>query len=127
MLRSKPPGSQTGRAGCIYLSVSTGVEDSIPEKGKRTYGLDWFYNGSANRTQKGLEISVIAVVDVTSHRAYSLSVQQTPANLGERRSKSCPPSVERQTIEQVRQMLQHAIPLHRGTKTRGPDANTMSR
>jgi hypothetical protein len=78
----------------------------VPKSGKQTYGLDWFYNGSANRTQKGLEISVIAVVDVTNHRAYSLSVQQTPANSGERRRPSCRPSVERQTIERVRQMLE---------------------
>jgi hypothetical protein len=35
----------------------------IPKSGKTTYGLDWFYNGSANRSQKGLEISVIAVID----------------------------------------------------------------
>lgn len=36
----------------------------IPKSGKATYGLDWFYNGSANRTEQGLEISVIAVIDV---------------------------------------------------------------
>lgn len=78
----------------------------VPKSGKQTYGLDWFYNGSANRTQKGLEISVIAVVDVTRHRAYSLSVQQTPVQITERHSQSCCPSVNRQTIEGVRQMLQ---------------------
>lgn len=58
-----------------------GVMDAsfCPKSGKHTYGLDWFYNGSASRTQKGLEISVIAVVDVAQQRAYTLSVQQTPA------------------------------------------------
>jgi len=50
----------------------------IPKSGKKTYGLDWFYNGSASRSEKGLEISVIAVVDVAAHRRYTLSVQQTP-------------------------------------------------
>ena len=50
----------------------------IPKSGKKTYGLDWFYNGSASRSEKGLEISVIAVVDVAAHRGYTLSVQQTP-------------------------------------------------
>lgn len=89
-------------------AVQIGAMDCsfVPKSGKRTYGLDWFYNGSANRPQKGLEVSVIAVVDVRSHRAYSLSVQQTPAHLGERRNKPCPPPVERQTIEWVRQRLQ---------------------
>jgi DDE superfamily endonuclease len=53
----------------------------IPKSGKATYGLDWFYNGSANRPEKGLEISVIAVIDVDAHRGYSLSVKQTPGQL----------------------------------------------
>jgi hypothetical protein len=47
----------------------------IPKSGKQTYGLDWFYNGSTSRTEKGLEISVI---DVVAHQGYPLSVQQTP-------------------------------------------------
>jgi hypothetical protein len=51
----------------------------IPKSGKQTYGLDWFYNGSASRTEKGLELSVIAVIDVAAHQGYTLSVQQTPA------------------------------------------------
>jgi hypothetical protein len=29
----------------------------IPKSGKRTYGIDYFYNGSASRTETGLEIS----------------------------------------------------------------------
>jgi hypothetical protein len=89
-------------------AVQIGAMDCsfVPKSGKQTYGLDWFYNGSASRTQKGLEISVIAVVDVTNHRAYSLSVQQTPANIGKRPSQPCPPAVDRPTLERVRQMLQ---------------------
>lgn len=51
----------------------------IPKRGKQTYGLDWFYNGSASRTEKGLEISVISVIDVVAHQGYTLSVQQTPS------------------------------------------------
>jgi DDE superfamily endonuclease len=62
-------------------AIVIGVMDAsfCPKSGKRTYGLDWFYNGSASRTQKGLEVSVIAVVDIAQQRAYTLSVQQTPA------------------------------------------------
>jgi hypothetical protein len=30
----------------------------IPKSGKQTPGLDWFYNGSASRTERGLEISL---------------------------------------------------------------------
>lgn len=53
----------------------------LPKSGKATYGLDWFYNGSASRSEKGLEISVIAVIDVAAHRGYTLSMQQTPPTL----------------------------------------------
>ena len=52
----------------------------IAKSGKRTYGIDYFYNGSASRAEKGLEISAMAVVDVNQKQGYSLSVQQTPAN-----------------------------------------------
>ena len=53
----------------------------IPKSGKGTAGVDWFYNGSHSRAEKGLEISVLAVVDVVARRAYTLSVQQTPARV----------------------------------------------
>jgi len=43
----------------------------LPKSGKATDGLDWFYNGSASRSEKGLELSVIAVVDVAAHRGYT--------------------------------------------------------
>lgn len=80
----------------------------VPKSGKKTYGLDWFYNGSASRSQKGLEISVIAVIDVAAHRGYSLSVQQTPPAL--RDVKTTVPvqvkGITWKTIEQVQQMLQ---------------------
>jgi hypothetical protein len=54
----------------------------IPKSGKKTHGLDWFYHGSASRSEKGLEISTIVVIDVAARQAYTLSVQQIPANLG---------------------------------------------
>jgi DDE superfamily endonuclease len=52
----------------------------IPKSGKATYGLDRFYNGKASRSEPGLEISTIAVVDVAASLGYALSVQQTPAS-----------------------------------------------
>ena len=50
----------------------------IPKSGKATYGLEYFYNGGAGRTEKGLEISVLSIVDVEEKQGYTLSVQQTP-------------------------------------------------
>jgi hypothetical protein len=51
----------------------------VSKSGKQTYGIDYFYNGSASKSEKGLEISVIAIVDVGTHQGYTLSVQQTAA------------------------------------------------
>jgi hypothetical protein len=50
----------------------------VPKSGKQTYGLDHFWNGSHSRTEKGLEISALAWLDITGHCAYCLSVEQTP-------------------------------------------------
>jgi hypothetical protein len=80
----------------------------IPKSGKATYGLDWFYNGSASRTQKGLEISVIAVIDVDAQRGYSLSVKQTPAHLVSEKVKGQHQSngIAWAVVEQVQTMLE---------------------
>jgi hypothetical protein len=50
----------------------------LTKSGKKTEGKASFYNGVAGRPEEGLEISVIAVVEVETHLSYSLSVQQTP-------------------------------------------------
>ena len=50
----------------------------VPKSGKHTYGLDRFWNGSHSRTEKGLEISTLAWLDLTGNCAYCLSVEQTP-------------------------------------------------
>jgi len=50
----------------------------VPKSGKCTYGLDRFWNGTHSRAEKGLEIGVLAWVDVTANTAYALSVEQTP-------------------------------------------------
>ena len=50
----------------------------IPKSGKQTFGLGHFFNGCANRAEQGLEISTLAVVDVTRRCAFTLAVAQTP-------------------------------------------------
>jgi len=66
---TKPENTVILAVDCSFISKS----------GKRTYGIDYFYNGSASRAEKGLEVSAMAVVDVNRKIAYNLSVQQTPA------------------------------------------------
>ena len=56
----------------------------IRKSGKATYGIEYFYNGSAGKAEKGLEVAVVAVVDVDHKQGYALSVQQTPPAQAER-------------------------------------------
>lgn len=53
----------------------------ISKAGKATYGLDKFWSGVANRNKKGLEISLLALIDVLSGTAWSLDATQTPSGL----------------------------------------------
>jgi hypothetical protein len=69
----------------------------IPKSGKQTYGLDKFYDGCAGRPERGLEISALAVVDVTQKGAYLAAVAQTPAT----------PELKKEQAEATR--LDHAI------------------
>ena len=64
-------GTQIGVIDCTFGEKS----------GRHTPGLDWFYNGKTQQTEKGLEWSVVGVVDLDQHTGYSISAQQTEAGL----------------------------------------------
>jgi hypothetical protein len=64
----------------------------IPKSGKQTFGLGHFFNGCANRAERGLEISTLAVVDVTRRCAFTLAVAQTPP--GKEGARSTQPEEE---------------------------------
>ena len=51
----------------------------LRKSGKKTDGKGYFYNGVAGKSEQGLEISVISIVEIESRLSYSLSVQQTPS------------------------------------------------
>jgi hypothetical protein len=58
--------------------VSAHDASFIPKSGKQTFGLGHFFNGCASRAERGLEISTLAVIDVTRRCALTLAVAQTP-------------------------------------------------
>jgi hypothetical protein len=58
--------------------VSAHDASFIPKSGKQTFGLGHFFNGGASRAERGLEISTLAVVEVTRRCAFTLAVAQTP-------------------------------------------------
>jgi hypothetical protein len=53
----------------------------IPKSGKKTFGLDKFWSGTASRSKRGLEISVLCLIDVLSGGAWTLDATQTPSKL----------------------------------------------
>ena len=48
------------------------------KSGKQTYGLDHFWNGTAAKAEKGLEVSLISIIDVEKNQSFALSAEQTP-------------------------------------------------
>ena len=66
-----PAGRQIAVVDCTFNEKS----------GRRTPGLDAFYNGKTYRVERGLEWSVVAGVDLDQHTGYSLSAQQTEAGI----------------------------------------------
>src|SRR5215813_8210389 len=58
--------------------VSAHDASFISKSGKQTFGLGHFFNGCASRAERGLEMSTLAVVDVTRRCAFTLAIAQTP-------------------------------------------------
>lgn len=58
---------------CILAGDAT----FVPKSGKKTFGLAWFWNGCANRSERGLEVSSLALIDEHG-QAMTLTAQQTP-------------------------------------------------
>jgi len=51
----------------------------LRKSGKKTDGKAYYYNGVAGKSEQGLEISVISIVEIETRLSYSLSVEQTPS------------------------------------------------
>lgn len=66
------------RADCAS-PIAVALDASFVKKsGKYTFGLDKFWNGSHQRAEKGLEVSLVALIDSRNNRAFALSCEQTP-------------------------------------------------
>src|SRR6266513_4603630 len=82
--------------------VSAHDASFIPKSGKQTFGLGHFFNGCTSRAERGLEISTLAVVDVTRRCAFTLAVAQTPPGADETVS---PQAKEETRVDFYRQQL----------------------
>lgn len=71
-------------------SVLIAVVDAsfISKSGKKTFGLGRFWSGCANRAQKGLEITALALIEVSTAMTWTLDVCQTPGGLSFKEGKT---------------------------------------
>jgi len=53
----------------------------IKKSGNKTYGLGKFWDGKNSKSRKGLEISLLSLVDTTYDTAYTINAVQTPPEL----------------------------------------------
>lgn len=66
----------------VSLPIAVAQDASfIKKSGKHTFGLDKFWNGSHARAEKGLETSVISIIDPHQNASLCLSAAQTPPHL----------------------------------------------
>jgi hypothetical protein len=115
---AKPFNFDGFNANCIEEAIPESAEqiasmDSsfIRKSGKHSYGLANFYNGSTGRAEKGLEISLISIIDVDQGQGYGLSVQQTPPECGSKQADSSKAQVQETRIDQYLKQLKAARPL----------------
>src|SRR3977135_3796713 len=80
----------------------------LPKSGKQTFGLGHFFNGCASRAERGLEISTLAVVDVTRRCAFTLAAAQTPP--GEEATTAEPEETRVDFYKQQLRAHRHRLP-----------------
>jgi hypothetical protein len=97
--------------------VSAHDASFIPKTGQQTFGLGHFFNGCASRAERGLEMSRLAVVDVTRRCAFTLAVSQTPP--GEAATKAEPE--ETRVDFYTQQLREHRHRLPPGVTSHGVD------
>jgi hypothetical protein len=88
--------------------VSAHDASFLPKSGKQTFGLGHFCNGCASRAERGLEISTLAVVDVTRRCAFTLAVAQTPP--GEETTQTEPEETRVDFYTQQLRAHRHRLP-----------------
>jgi DDE superfamily endonuclease len=80
----------------------------LAKSGKQTFGLGHFFNGCASRAERGLEMSPLAVVDVTRRCAFTLASAQTPP--GEAATQAEPEATRVDFYTQQLRAHRHRLP-----------------
>jgi hypothetical protein len=88
--------------------VSAHDASFIPKSGKQTCGLGHFFTGCASRAARGLEISTLAVVEVTRRCAFTRAGAQTPP--GEEATQAEPEDTRGDFSKQQRRAHRQRLP-----------------
>ena len=72
---------QMGHTSAETIFIAAIDASFISKSGKNTFGVDRFWSGCANATKRGLEISVLALIEIHTGFAWTLDVTQTPSGL----------------------------------------------
>ena len=78
----------------------------IPKAGKHTFGRSAFWNGCHSRSEKGLEISTVAIIDLTRNQGLTLSVKQTQPVSQDEESVT----LMDRYVDHIRQIQPHLLP-----------------
>jgi Transposase DDE domain len=78
----------------------------VTKAGITTFGLDKFFASTVKKAVKGLELSLIGLVDIKSKEAFSLHTRQTKAGLGQEENRV---DYYLQQMEMVKDYLQGKI------------------
>lgn len=78
----------------------------VTKAGKATFGLDKFFSSCVKKAVKGLELSLVALVDTESREAFSLHVRQTKAGLSQEENRV---DYYLQQLESVKDYLQGKV------------------
>ncbi|NER08241.1 MAG: transposase [Okeania sp. SIO3C4] len=79
----------------------------LPKAGKSTYGLDKFFSSVAGRAKKGLEISLLCLINTENGKAWSLDVSQTPAGLSTKQDDPDAPTRINHYMDQLKEAQTH--------------------
>src|SRR5579871_5294357 len=73
---------------CTAIEIALGIQERkiamafdpffIPKAGSKTYGKGDFWSGGSGRVEKGLEASLLCVIDLIRWTGYAFAAQQTP-------------------------------------------------
>ena len=69
------------------------------KSGKKTFGKGWFWNGCANKQERGLLFSVVALVDLDEKTTYTIDAKQVLPEA--ERAKDAPKTSTAQAVEQL--------------------------